>query len=213
VPEEPRDKPDDRRERDHPGRVVLLGLLEEPLRAGFLGLGFLDELDHAGERRVLRALRDFEFEPTALVERAGEERRSNGFGNRHRFSREARFVDAAGAFGNFSVHRDVFAGTHDDDVADVKGFHTHEFGAPVALEQGFVRPEFQQRVDRLLRALHGIGLEHVGEGKEKQQQGALEWLADDPGPDRRQHHQHIDIEDLFPQRGDRRAHALLPQKR
>ena len=51
-------------------------------------------------------------------------------------------------------------------------------------------------MNRLLRALERVALQDIGEGKEKQQQRPLERLPDNPGSYRREHHQHIDIEDL-----------------
>ena len=187
----------------------MLRLLEKPLRAGLLGLRLLDELNHARERGILRALADGKFQAAALIERAGKNRIADGLGDRHRLASETGFIDMARALHHGSIHRHMLARPQHHYIADIQFLDANHLRAAIALHQRLVRPQLQQRVDGPLRALQRVALQDIRKRKKKQQQRALEGLPDNPSTDRSQNHQHIDIKHAAPQRGDRRAHPLL----
>ena len=92
-----------------------------------------------------------------------------------------------------AVHRDLLAGTDDDDLADFQildGDHV----SPSPFTRASLGPQREQRFDGLLRAFHGVALEHVGKAEEKQQQRAFKRLPDDRRAQCGEHHQHIDVE-------------------
>ena len=70
-------------EKDDPHRIPLLRFLKEALGAGFLRLRLGDELHHARQRRILRALRHSQLDAAALVDRARKKRAAGVLRNRH----------------------------------------------------------------------------------------------------------------------------------
>ena len=57
---------------NHPQRVVLLGFLEEALRARFLPLRFFHQLNELGQGRFPGELRGLHLQAAVLVHRAGK---------------------------------------------------------------------------------------------------------------------------------------------
>ena len=68
-------------------------------------------------------------------------------------------------------------------------------------------------MDRLLGPLERVALKDIREAKKKQQQRALEGLTNNPGTNRGQNHEDIDIEHALAQRGDGGANSLLPTEK
>ena len=190
----------------------MLGLLEEPLRAGFFGLCLFDELHHAGQRGILGAFGDGKLQAAALVQGACENLASRGFGDRHRFAGEAGLIDVAGALDHHAIHRHMLAGAEKNDVADGEFLDFHEFVPAGALHEGFVGAELQERVDRLLRPLESVALKDIRETEEEQQQRPLERLTDDSRADGGENHEDIDIKHALAQRGNGGTNTLLTTK-
>ena len=176
---------------------------------GFLRLRFRHEFHHSGQRGIIRAFRHSQLDAATLVDRACEQLAARVFRDRHRLAGQRGFIDMRLALGKLAVHRDLAAGFHHHGLADLQILDRHLDHRAAAFHRGGIGPQLQQGLDRAVGALHGVALEDVGKAEQEQQQRALEGCAHKRRPERGEHHQHIHIEHLFPQRRDGRLHSLL----
>ena len=66
-------------------------------------------------------------ETARLVQRAGSDLGVDGFGNGHRLARHHGLVDVALPLDELAVDRDLFAGPHAQQIADLNGLNLHCF--------------------------------------------------------------------------------------
>ena len=118
---------------------------------------------------------------------------------------DRRLVDAAVAGDDEAVGRQAGIGLDDHDVAERELLHGDVDQGPATPHGRGPRREFGQRLDRPLRAPHGVMLEGMPEAEEKQQEGALRPLAERGCARCRHEHERVDLEPLHAQVVDRLA--------
>src|SRR5690606_17918914 len=141
--------------RHEPHRDAVDHALDRQLAA----LGFLDHADDLRQHRVAADLGGAEAEAAGRVERAADDRGADRLGDGQGFARNHRFIDMAGAFGDFAIHGDLLAGTDQDDIAGDDLFDGQFHGLAVALHAGGLGLLAHQPLDGLAGAALGQSFE------------------------------------------------------
>ncbi len=197
---------DQRGERDDDRRVHRREPIDELLRWRPARLGLLDEMNDAGEHRPRGGFRDPNVEHAGAVERAGEHLVASGAVDRHRLAGDRRLVDVGVTIDHLAVDRQPLAGTHPDDIADDQRRRRDGHFDSAAQHSRLLRREVEQRPDRPSRAIEGQRLQGGADREEHDHQRALGPLAEQPGADHGDRHQHVHIDPAGAHRGDSRAH-------
>src|SRR5882724_2085446 len=113
---EPAEKSQNRGD-NHSRHEVRRYTIGEPLERCATALGFADKLYDLREHRFTADALGFHDETAAGVESAAGDLVSRGLFDRHGLASHHRFVKRAGAFLDYSVHRNALAGTHAQAVA------------------------------------------------------------------------------------------------
>ena len=101
------------------------------------------------------------------VHRAADDGVAFGLGHRHRFAADHGFVDIAAAFRDLAVDRDLFAGTHAQQIAGGNPVERHLLVvATLDDTPGGRRRQVEQGPERIAGFLAGPQLQHLAEQDE-----------------------------------------------
>ena len=116
------------------------------------------------------------------------------FFHRFRLARDHRLIDRACAVNDGSVQGDLLAGSHDEDVADATALDGEDDLLSSPEDRRASRPQLHEGADGIPGATHGVVLENVGQGKEKEEQHAFEGSPDDRRAEGGENHEQVDID-------------------
>ena len=151
----PEQKPDaecQQRERDDRRDEIHRHPIHHRLDRDFPALGVLDHPDDLREHGVSANGGGAEDQVSILVDRSAYDSGAGGLRHRNRLSGDHAFIHVAFTFGHFAVHRQPFARTDFDQIADGDFRHIHLKALAAALNAGRFRGEPHQPLDRLRRA-------------------------------------------------------------
>ena len=170
-----RERPDERADDQHERRVKTHVLIHDFLDRQ---LGFFrrdDEFAHTAQRGVFAGAADFDFQHAGKILRAGKHFVAGFFVGGQGFAGDGGLVERTLAVHDDAVSGDIVAGPDADDIADGK-FARGDFFLPTVLEQAarLGGREFDERFDRIARALGGAGLDDfAGEHEEGDDAGGF----------------------------------------
>ena len=76
-------------------------------------------------------------------------------------------INAALALQYLSIQRNAVSGAHHDAVSDDNLLYWKHNRFTIAAHNGLIRTQLHQCADGIARAVHGVSLQHVGDGKKK----------------------------------------------
>ena len=143
---------------EHAGNPVC-----KTLHGGFGALRCADHADDLRQHRVLTDFRGAVSQRSATVDGGAGDVAAHGFGDRHGFARDHRFVHVGISGNNDAVDRQLLAGTNDDDVSDTHVVDGDVGFLAVTHHAGCGRPEPGQRAHGLSGAFAGAGFEQLAD--------------------------------------------------
>ena len=207
--EERRHDGDQHAEDEHRRRVVLGEVVGEGLVGGLAGLGLLDRHDDLGEHRLGSRLVDPHLERAVLVHGPGEDALAALLVDRHGLAGDGRLVDVGRALGDRPVDRDALPRPDDDDVADADVLGRQDDLAAVHAHERLLGHERDERADGPARLVHRVGLEHVAERVDEDEDGRLLPHPQDHGAHGADEHEQVDGRRQVEQGEDRLARRVV----
>ena len=163
------------------GRLPLTSLLHHP--------------NHSCHQRLAGHTGRFDIDHRIEIQCPGEDRDPGLDPERHALTSDRALVDAGRTAANDPVDGYPLRRTNSHDVTRDDFFNGNFFFAiTISNPPSHRRCEFTQRFDRPGRASHGKVFERVTECKKKKQNRGLTDPAHHGGPDRRQQHEQVDVE-------------------
>ena len=152
-------------DRHHEHRRCVDGgeTVDETLRGGLFGLGFLDRACDPVESAFTLGGGDRHLEGAALVDRAGEHRITDRFGDGDRLAGDRCLVHRARSADDATIQRDAFARLHQDHriQGHLAGGDLHP--AAVASHAGNLWCETDERSDRVAGPFQAQRLDQLGD--------------------------------------------------
>ncbi len=114
--------------------------------------------------------------------------------HRHRLAGDRRLVHARPPVRHLAVHGDLLAGTHENHLADLDLRRRNARLLSAADHRGLGGREIHQRLDRVARAIHGVGFEQLSDREQEQRRRRFRLLANDPRARGGDRHEKVHVE-------------------
>ena len=164
------------------------------LRGGLLGLRVPDEADDPLQGRIGDGAGHADQDAATSIDRAREDGIADPLADRFTLPGQGRLVGPGLAFDDFAIDGEALAGADPDDIVETQCLDRHASFVVVADEAGLARSELDEGVDRPRGPVHRIGFEGAAQREEEEEDGSLDPVAEDRGPERRQDHQQVDAQ-------------------
>ena len=181
---------------DHAGGVDPGKAGDEALHLRLFGGRFLHQAQDAGHGAFRIGALHLDGDHAAQVDAAADHVFACHLVHRQAFPRQGGGVDRGGAFQNFAVQRDLFAGLHQNDLAGLNVLRRNLQLMTVPEDGGGIGTNLHQRGDGTAALAHGHALEPLAHLIEQHNGHALFVIPQRKRAQRSQRHQKLFVEDL-----------------